>query len=192
MVENIENPIDSRLGNLISIHRISKEFGRDKVRAIKMLSIVLGIIALVLSVLAALGVYDLLTEGRDRRDTVFLLIMLAGGFWFMATTVLIGGLSSRAAGRRSQLKIYQNGFALIQGKRFGGVKTDVCLWSEIQAVSEKLFKLPSSPGLYNRIDTFVGYNITKTDGTDIFISANFEGVEEIGKIINASLDHRSE
>ncbi|HEX5036857.1 MAG TPA: DUF6585 family protein [bacterium] len=159
---------DPRFGLPTGVHRIPEEFGDKKLKGIVMFSLFLGVTALILTVMSVAGIHDLVVGAGVKTSSVVLAIIFALVSWGLLALVLVGGLSSRKAGKRSEIRVYQNGFVLIQGKRFGGEIKDACLWDEIESVSAKRMG-----------NIFLGFSVAKKDGSKIFLTAYFEGVESL-------------
>jgi hypothetical protein len=159
---------DARFGLPTGVLRIPEEFGQKKLKGIVMFSIFFGVVALICTVLSVAGIHDLVVSAGVKTSSVVLAIVFALVSWGLLVLVLVGGLSSRKAGKRSEIRVYQNGFVLIQGKRFGGEIKDACLWNEIDSVSAKRMG-----------NIFLGLSVVKKDGAKIFLTAYFEGVESL-------------
>ena len=93
--------------------------------------------------------------------------LLATAFLLVQLLTLFGWLAQR----RTEFKIYENGFSY---------KKQVCLWDEIESIDGKMESRPVGGAKIN-------FEIRKTGGEKIVLTEAIQGVEEIIERINVKI-----
>lgn len=174
-LSNMNN--DILLGRLISEHPSDGSSG-TKLGAIKRLAG--GCLGLLLLPVAAgvCGISEALTNTAktqtEREGLYFSVVALVVGSVLIALLVVMLRRAPEWLEQRERLEIYENGFVVRQPV----YKPVTCLWQDVQSVD------PVSLGDYipKTGDEIIAYKIQKKDGSKLYVSRNYQGIERFEEI----------